>query len=240
MSSSRPVVISRRGILSALAIGLALHVTPGTAKPAAAFVGDSLYMQYPVESDGLTIPMDVSPLPNLGQTSSAPLEFTATATTPSLASWQINFLNQAIIAAQQAQIASGVPTSVTIAQAIEESDWGRATIGGNNYFGIKATNGPGPAGVIMANTQEFINGAWITVQAPFRAYNDMTESFLDHAEFFTQNRRYAAAMQSASNPQTFAKLINQAGYATDPNYATKLIRIMDQYDLYRYDVPPNK
>ncbi|HEX5415292.1 MAG TPA: glucosaminidase domain-containing protein [Chloroflexota bacterium] len=195
------------------------------------------YMQYPSDSGDSSLPLDVNPLPGLGQANAAPTQFVPTPTSQSLANWQISFLNQSIVAAQQAQQISGVPTSVTIAQAIEESDWGRATIGGNNYFGIKAENSPGPAGVVLATTREFVNGAWITVQAPFRAYNSMTESFLDHAEFFTTNRRYAVAMQHTADPRLFARLINQAGYATDPNYATKLITLMDRYDLYRYDVP---
>jgi len=148
------------------------------------------------------------------------------------------FIETAASAAQTSQLATGVPASVTIAQAILESDWGRATIdGANNYFGIKATSGPGPAGVVWAQTEEFVGGAWQTVQAPFRAYHSMAESFLDHGRFLAESQRYARAFDFKDDARTFAQMIQQAGYATDPSYAQKLIGLMDKYDLYRFDLP---
>jgi flagellum-specific peptidoglycan hydrolase FlgJ len=146
------------------------------------------------------------------------------------------FIEAAGAAAQASQRATGVPASVTVAQAILESDWGRSTIAGaNNYFGIKATSGPGPAGVVWANTREFIGGAWTTVQAPFRAYHSMDESFVDHGLFLLKNPRYAPAFQHSDDPATFARLIHQAGYATAPTYADSLISLMDRYALYQFD-----
>jgi len=149
------------------------------------------------------------------------------------------FIETAASAAQASQAETGVPASVTIAQAILESDWGRSTVSGaNNYFGIKATSGPGPAGVVWAETQEFIGGAWQTIQAPFRAYHSMAESFLDHGRFLAENQRYARAFDFKDDARMFAQIIQQAGYATDPSYAQKLIGLMDKYDLYRFDLPP--
>jgi len=69
----------------------------------------------------------------------------------------------------------------------------------------------------------------------FRAYKTIAESFVDHGSFFVENGRYAAAMVVKSDPRQFARAINRAGYATDPAYASKLIGLMDRYDLYRYD-----
>ncbi len=151
---------------------------------------------------------------------------------------QLAFIQLAGPAAQASQASTGVPASVTIAQAILESDWGRATIdGANNYFGIKATNGPGPAGVVWAQTREFVGGVWTTVLAPFRAYNSMAESFVDHGRFLADNKRYAPAFEHKDDPREFARAIQQAGYATAPNYAQQLIALMDQYNLYRFDLP---
>jgi flagellum-specific peptidoglycan hydrolase FlgJ len=151
---------------------------------------------------------------------------------------QAKFIEEAGQAARASQDATGVPASVTVAQAILESDWGRSAIGpANNYFGIKAQSGPGPAGVVYANTVEFLNGAYVTVSAPFRAYNSMAESFIDHGRFLVQNSRYAPAFQFTNDPPAFARAIQQAGYATDPSYADKLIAIMDTYDLYRFNQP---
>ena len=71
--------------------------------------------------------------------------------------------------------------------------------------------------------------------AAFRRYNSMEESFIDHGLFFVENGRYASAMAVRDDPRAFAAAINRAGYATDPSYASKLIGLMDRYNLYRYD-----
>lgn len=69
----------------------------------------------------------------------------------------------------------------------------------------------------------------------FRAYNTVSDSFVDHGRFFVENGRYAAAVAAEGDPRQFAREINRAGYATDPSYASKLIGLMDRYDLYRFD-----
>jgi flagellar protein FlgJ len=69
----------------------------------------------------------------------------------------------------------------------------------------------------------------------FRAYKTIAESFVDHGLFLVENGRYAAAMAVKNDPRQFARAVNRAGYATDPAYASKLIGLMDRYDLYRYD-----
>jgi hypothetical protein len=144
----------------------------------------------------------------------------------------------AVGAAAKASFRStGVPASVTVAQAILESDWGRSrlTRQGNNLFGIKALNGPGPDGVVTLATWEHTGGGDVIVQAPFRAYQTLEQSIDDHGKFFTSNHRYAGALAVAGDAQAFAHAIQDAGYATDPNYATKLIGLMDKYNLYRFD-----
>jgi hypothetical protein len=141
-------------------------------------------------------------------------------------------------AAQRSQRLTRVPASVTVAQAILESDWGRSRLArqGNNLFGIKALGGSsGPAGVITLATWEHEDGNDVIVQAPFKAYFTLDESIQDHGRFFTRNRRYADALAVADDPRAFARAIQDAGYATDPSYASKLIRLMDRYDLYRFD-----
>ncbi len=143
-------------------------------------------------------------------------------------------------AAQASQLDSGVPASVTIAQAILESDWGQSLLAkrGQNYFGIKAgAAGPGPAGVISMSTWEVISGANVTVNDAFKAYHNLYESVMDHGRFLADRSRYAAAFQYVNDPREFARQIQAAGYATDPSYATKLINIMNSYDLYQYDLP---
>jgi flagellar protein FlgJ len=63
----------------------------------------------------------------------------------------------------------------------------------------------------------------------------LEQSIEDHGRFFIVNRRYAAALAVGSDARAFAQAIQDAGYATDPNYASKLDRLMDRYNLYRFD-----
>lgn len=132
---------------------------------------------------------------------------------------------------------TGVPASVTIAQAILESYWGSSRLSrdANNYFGIKSQTKAGPAGSVWFDVWEVIGGRNVVQSQAFRAYNTAAESFIDHGLFFVENGRYAAAMAVKDDARQFAREINRAGYATDPAYASKLIGLMDRYNLYRYD-----
>jgi flagellum-specific peptidoglycan hydrolase FlgJ len=140
-------------------------------------------------------------------------------------------------AAVQSADATGVPASVTIAQAILETYWGSSRLAreANNYFGIKAQARSGSAGSVWFDVWEVIGGRNVMQSQAFRAYTTIAESFVDHGLFFVDNGRYAAAMAMKNDPRQFARAINRAGYATDPAYASKLIGLMDRYDLYRYD-----
>lgn len=149
------------------------------------------------------------------------------------------FIQRIAPAAQQSQQETGVPASVTLAQAILESDWGRSALAtlANNLFGIKSFGAPGSAGEVWMNTWEATAGGNVTISQPFRAYNNAGESIKDHGLYLAQNARYQKAMQHADDPDAFAELIHKAGYATDPAYASKLIRIMKKFNLYAFDVP---
>jgi flagellum-specific peptidoglycan hydrolase FlgJ len=132
---------------------------------------------------------------------------------------------------------TGVPASVTIAQAILETYWGSSRLAreANNYFGIKAQTRVGSAGVVWFDVWEVIGGRNVMRAEPFRAYNSVAESFVDHGRFFLDNGRYGAAMAARGDARQFAREVNRAGYATDPAYAGKLIGLMDRYNLYRFD-----
>jgi flagellum-specific peptidoglycan hydrolase FlgJ len=150
---------------------------------------------------------------------------------------QEQFISAIGPAAVDSQDATGVPASVTIAQAIIESYWGSSRLSAedNNYFGIKGDTKPGTAGVVWFNTWEVLGGRSVMVNAPFRAYNSLAESFVDHGRFFLDNPRYASALKVKDDARQFAQAIAHDGYATDPGYAGKLIQLMDRYNLYRYD-----
>jgi hypothetical protein len=165
-------------------------------------------------------------------------ERTAGLRSPSSTNQQQAFLDATARAARAAAMQTGVPASVTVAQAILESDWGRSLLAqnANNYFGIKAIGQIGTAGVVWMPTDEY-NAAgelYQTISA-FRAYTSLTDSMADHGSLLQTSSRYAAAMRAANNPRQFAALLYDAGYSTDPAYADKLVLLMDRYDLYRLD-----
>ncbi len=150
---------------------------------------------------------------------------------------QQTFLDAAAQAARDAAFQTGVPASVTVAQAILESDWGRSQLAqvANNYFGIKATSSLGNDGLVWLPTAEYDDSGQVyDTISPFRAYKSLTDSLTDHDRLLLTSH-YAAAMRVASDPKQFAQQLYSAGYSTDPAYADKLIALMDRYDLYRLD-----
>jgi Mannosyl-glycoprotein endo-beta-N-acetylglucosaminidase len=153
-------------------------------------------------------------------------------------SQQQAFLDAAAQAARVATAQTGVPASVTVAQAILESDWGRSLLAqsANNYFGMKAMGSLGTDGVVYMPTSEYdADGALYETVSAFRAYTSLADSMADHDRLLGTASRYAQAMRAASDPRQFAALIAQAGYSTDPAYADKLVSLMDRYNLYQLD-----
>jgi flagellum-specific peptidoglycan hydrolase FlgJ len=133
---------------------------------------------------------------------------------------------------------SGIPASITLAQAVQEGGWGTSELTATyyNFFGIKAQQGDGWSGAtVLMWTKEFINGVWESVQAPFRAYSSAAEGFADHSKFLLENGRYRTAL-SKKNPYEFANELQAAGYATDPSYAQNLKNIIHDYNLLQYDL----
>ena len=123
--------------------------------------------------------------------------------------------------------------SLTLAQAILESGWGKSTLASqyHNLFGIKGSyNGQS---VTMA-TAEFIGGRYITVNAAFRAYPDNDASVADHSLFLIQNSRYSNLI-GVTNSNNATKWIREDGYATDPSYTTSLRNMISTYNLTRFD-----
>jgi mannosyl-glycoprotein endo-beta-N-acetylglucosaminidase/stage II sporulation protein P len=127
--------------------------------------------------------------------------------------------------------------SVLLAQAILESGNGNSSLAkhGNNHFGIK--KGVGWTGdIIEMPTKEFLNGKWVTVNAPFRKYETVTESFKDRNAFLKRNPRYTKhGVFTVVSAEAQCQALLRAGYATDPAYADKLIALVDRYDLRRFD-----
>lgn len=129
----------------------------------------------------------------------------------------------------------GVPASVTIAQAILESSWGRSALTqqARNWFGIKAREGERYKAF---STAEYFQGKRQIVPAKFRDFVSDGECFDEHGRLLAMSKRYAPAMAVADDPLAFAAKLQQCGYATDPMYANELAALINQYNLTRFDV----
>ena len=131
---------------------------------------------------------------------------------------------------------SGILASLTIAQAILESGWGKSglAVKANALFGIKATS-VWRGKVYNTKTQECFDGVSFTeVDACFRAYDSWEESINDHSTFLRGAARYAAVVGECDYKKA-CTAIKAEGYATDPDYPGKLIKIIEQHNLTAYD-----
>lgn len=146
------------------------------------------------------------------------------------------FLDLLVPAAQECHARHGIPASFTLAQAALESRWGDSDLAKKafNLFGVKADpawHGP----VFNIGTGEVINGKKVFVAASWRKYASWSECIEGRAQFFVKNRRYAACFQQTTG-EGWARAVAGAGYATDPDYAEKLIAVMNGRNLQRFDM----
>lgn len=131
-----------------------------------------------------------------------------------------------------------VLASISIAQAILESDWGTSELSAeyNNFYGVKGSN---PRNTVNMSTKEYVDGEWITIKAPFRTYDDWRDSMKDHALLFVNGTRWNSdqykTVVGEKDYRKAAEALYKSGYATDPGYAKKLVDVIEQYELYQYD-----
>ena len=131
--------------------------------------------------------------------------------------------------AKEEMLQYGIPASITLAQGILESGAGRGELSAksNNHFGIKCHKG-WTGGRVYHDDDK--------LQECFRKYKDPKYSFRDHSLFLTQRSRYNDLFKHKKDDyKSWAKGLKKAGYATDPKYPDKLIRIIETYDLFVYD-----
>ena len=130
---------------------------------------------------------------------------------------------------------TGIPAHFMIAQAALETGWGKHQIRQTNnqpsfnLFGIKAS-GNWRGDVVETVTTEYVDGKPQKIREKFRAYSSYEEAFRDYARLLQNNPRYAAVLKSRS-ATAFAWGLQQAGYATDPAYAEKLLKIINSNAL---------
>ncbi len=140
----------------------------------------------------------------------------------------LEYINKYSELAVDQQTQYGIPASITLAQGLLESAAGRSTLAtqGNNHFGIKCHKDW--EGETMLRDDDAPNEC-------FRVYNTVEESFHDHSVFLTRKRYKPLFDYDISDYSSWAKGLSKCGYATDPNYATRLIAIIERYALYTFD-----
>jgi flagellar protein FlgJ len=209
--------------------GAAVSVNPATAQ---ATEGQAFK---PLNRAALKALLKYAPAANPG--AAAPTE-TGAAQTGVVARAVSPSQRQAAFVAQHSQVASlvaresGIPAGYMIGQAGHETGWGKSNIrmkdgtSSHNLFGIKAT--PSWKGkVAEVTTTEYVDGVPRKTTARFRAYDSYADSFRDYARLITRSPRYDKAMDQIGSVQGFAASLQRAGYATDPQYATKLSRAIN-------------
>ncbi len=136
--------------------------------------------------------------------------------------------------AEKAASALGVDSSLLLAQAALETGWGSKMVknslgNSNNLFNIKADRS-WKGDKVATQTLEFHGKTAVKESASFRSYSSFEDSFNDYVKFLNENPRYETALQHQGNSENFIKGIHQAGYATDPNYADKVLRVKAKID----------
>ena len=127
----------------------------------------------------------------------------------------------------------GIPASITLAQGLLESGAGSSRLAteGNNHFGIKCHKDW--QGETMLRDDDAPNEC-------FRVYESAHESFADHSRFLLRKRYESLFLLPVDDYKGWAHGLKQCGYATDPNYANRLISIIERYSLYNYDTPQGR
>ena len=126
------------------------------------------------------------------------------------------------------QRAHGIPASITLAQGLLESRAGQSSLAtlGNNHFGIKC-HSEWKGDTLLRNDD--------AANECFRSYSSAAESFDDHSRFLLRKRYAPLFKNDVTDYAAWAKGLKACGYATDPNYATRLITIIERYALYIFD-----
>lgn len=142
------------------------------------------------------------------------------------------FIQKLMPAAKQAAQKLGLEPLALLAQAALETGWGQRTFktadGSNsfNFFGIKAHNS-WQGDVAVVDTLEYRQGVAQKEKAKFRAYESPEQSLGDYVDFIKSNPRYQQAVAMADNPKAYFQQLQAAGYATDPNYAQKILAVFN-------------
>lgn len=229
------------GLADVMVRQLSSTLTRAAAAAAPAAGGDASGLPVSAAPESLLKPAPTAPLQAAPETglngpmSSRPLS-NVTARSGDIPARIEAFVQRLLPHAQAASAQTGIPAHFMLGQAALETGWGKAQIRGadgqqsHNLFGIKAgRNWQGRTVDVV--TTEYVNGKPQKQLERFRAYDSYADSFRDYAQLLRGNPRYQNVLARGQDAAGFAQGLQQAGYATDPNYADKLMRVIKQADL---------
>ena len=141
------------------------------------------------------------------------------------------FSKKIIKQAYEAKKITNLPASILASQCILETGWGKhipidINTGDFSYnlFGIKSRKKP----YVLSYSPEFEGGKWVVRLSKFRKYSNYAESFIDYGNLILGNERYMKAVANRNNARAYIWELWRAGYATDPDYPKKVLRIAEQ------------
>lgn len=213
--------LSKANQVAPSAMEQAVSADDGTTKP----IGLNPYTSSLLKDVGYPSAMS-APIANQISPSNRPLK------TPEHLTGHVAAFHQRLAShAAKASRATGMPANYLLGQAALETGWGRREITGrdgsnsHNLFGIKATGG-WQGKVVETVTTEYIDGVKQKRIEKFRAYDSYAESFKDFANLIQNNPRYKAVVENIDSISGYARAMQNAGYATDPKYASKLASVI--------------
>jgi flagellar protein FlgJ len=146
------------------------------------------------------------------------------------------FVEQLWQSAENAAAEIGLPPEALLAQAALETGWGNHVMpradgrSSHNLFGIKA-DAQWQGGRVKRETLEYSSGMAVRKREPFRTYDSFEQSFRDYVAFVKRSPRYAEALAKAEDPDAYFRALQDAGYATDPAYADKILHVMQGSEM---------
>lgn len=183
--------------------------------------------RFPLNQNEETVANPVAPaVPTLLK---RPTVVSASNNEPNRSAEPAKFFASVLPQAERAAKELGVPTEILLAQTALETGWGRSTQNGqgnHRYFGIKA-DGRWQGEAVPQQTLEYIEQKPQAVSAMFRDYSNRDDAFADYVNFIKQSPRYRQAISGQPDARQYISGLQKGGYATDPQYADKVMRIYD-------------
>ncbi len=151
---------------------------------------------------------------------------------PNMADSPRAFMDSVLPVVKKAAASIGINPLIMVAQAALETGWGKFVVkdaagnSSNNLFNIKADS-RWQGEKVEVSTREYREGRPVMEQAAFRRYDSVSRSAEDFADFIRDNPRYRGALDAVADGKEFIRQLQQAGYATDPAYAKKVLAVFD-------------